>query len=277
MTTTPAEKKNPADKMQDWYVDNLCSILRTKLERMILAAKNTIYTRQSLPNAAALLGEFIGVWDALVSLQHTPDSVRAPAAIISAERFAILCRSISDTITLSQLSTALDDSFGDDCTPLSVRCVNELRAIGINTLYDLVNTPAVKLFSGKHLSEVSLDNVINWVADIAATVLAEKHVNPRAAPPSPRVAMDTPLANFEFTVRARKTMLRLGCATIGDLLNKSAAELCADKNFGDFSLAHVQERLAEYGLQLRADDAAQNRRKSVPKPVEKKTRRSEHR
>ena len=59
------------------------------------------------------------------------------------------------------------------------------------------------------------------------------------------------VAELELSVRSRKCLQRLGVATIGELTQKSDAELLATKNFGMTSLTEIRRRLSELGLSLR--------------------------
>lgn len=61
------------------------------------------------------------------------------------------------------------------------------------------------------------------------------------------------LRTLGLTVRARKAFQRLGCETVGDVLNYTANDLLALKNFGKSSLEDVRARLRERGLKLKGD------------------------
>ena len=60
----------------------------------------------------------------------------------------------------------------------------------------------------------------------------------------------TPLEQAELSVRARKTLELLGVTKLGDLVNKTEAELLACRNFGQTSLNAVRQCLSEYSLRL---------------------------
>ena len=126
---------------------------------------------------------------------------------------------------------------------LSVRTKNILQRMGIRTLNDLANTTEDQLLASRNFGETSMVEIKDLLAEYG---LALKQ------PFS--VTTDTPISNFHFNVRARKAMYRLSCATIGDIVKKSAAEFRAIKSFGAESLAHVRYTLAEYGLLLRDDN-----------------------
>jgi DNA-directed RNA polymerase subunit alpha len=48
-------------------------------------------------------------------------------------------------------------------------------------------------------------------------------------------------------------MNRLGIATLGELVQRTADELLEAKNFGMTSLTEVRDKLVQYGLKLRGD------------------------
>jgi DNA-directed RNA polymerase subunit alpha len=75
-----------------------------------------------------------------------------------------------------------------------------------------------------------------------------------AAPNVPEEVMKKPISDLELSVRSRKCMERLAIETVGDLMQKTEAELLAAKNFGQTSLNEVKQRLEEFGLRLK--DAA---------------------
>ncbi len=68
--------------------------------------------------------------------------------------------------------------------------------------------------------------------------------------------LDIPIKDIEFSVRSRNCLKRTDIKTIGDLANKTAAELLQIKNFGMKSLTEVKEKLAQYNLTLREEKGA---------------------
>jgi len=68
--------------------------------------------------------------------------------------------------------------------------------------------------------------------------------------------LDTPVTDFELTVRARNCLKKMNIRTLGDLLRISEAELLAYKNFGETSLSEIKQMLAAKNLRLgqRADE-----------------------
>jgi len=68
--------------------------------------------------------------------------------------------------------------------------------------------------------------------------------------------LDTPVTDFELTVRARNCLKKMNIRTLGDLLRISEAELLSYKNFGETSLVEIKQMLTAKGLRLgqRADE-----------------------
>ncbi|MEM8834443.1 MAG: DNA-directed RNA polymerase subunit alpha C-terminal domain-containing protein [Planctomycetota bacterium] len=62
--------------------------------------------------------------------------------------------------------------------------------------------------------------------------------------------MDTPVTDFELSVRARNCLKKMNIRTLGDLLRVTEAELMGYKNFGEASLNEIKEMLATKGLRL---------------------------
>jgi DNA-directed RNA polymerase subunit alpha len=68
--------------------------------------------------------------------------------------------------------------------------------------------------------------------------------------------LDTPVTDFELSVRARNCLKKMSIRTLGDLLRISEAELLSYKNFGETSLVEIKAMLSSKGLRLgqRADE-----------------------
>jgi DNA-directed RNA polymerase subunit alpha len=62
--------------------------------------------------------------------------------------------------------------------------------------------------------------------------------------------LDTPVTDFELSVRARNCLKKMQIRTLGDLLKISEAELLSYKNFGENSLLEIKAMLAQRGLRL---------------------------
>lgn len=62
--------------------------------------------------------------------------------------------------------------------------------------------------------------------------------------------LDTPVTDFELSVRSRNCLKKMNVHTLGDLLKVSEAELLGYKNFGETSLNEIKALLASKGLRL---------------------------
>ena len=72
--------------------------------------------------------------------------------------------------------------------------------------------------------------------------------------------LDTPVTDFELSVRARNCLKKMNIRTLGDLLRTTEAELMGYKNFGDASLAEIKTMLTTKGLRLGQGLEEQHRR-----------------
>jgi DNA-directed RNA polymerase subunit alpha len=62
--------------------------------------------------------------------------------------------------------------------------------------------------------------------------------------------LETPISDFELSVRSRNCLKKMKIETIGDLLNISEAELLSYKNFGETSLQEIKSILEPKSLYL---------------------------
>lgn len=62
--------------------------------------------------------------------------------------------------------------------------------------------------------------------------------------------LDTPLSEFELSVRARNCLKKMNIRTVAELVQHSEAELLAYKNFGETSLTEIKALLTKKGLRL---------------------------
>ncbi|MCB9845061.1 MAG: tetratricopeptide repeat protein [Phycisphaeraceae bacterium] len=65
-----------------------------------------------------------------------------------------------------------------------------------------------------------------------------------------RAMLDTPVTDFELSVRARTCLKKMNIRTLGDLLRITEAELLSYKNFGESSLEEIKKMLAARNLRL---------------------------
>lgn len=86
------------------------------------------------------------------------------------------------------------------------------------------------------------------VVDDEPITLIEKH----------NVLLDTPVTDFDLSVRTRNALRKMNIRTLADLLNVTEAELRSFKNFGDASLDEIKAMLAQRGLRLGQKTEQQN-------------------
>ncbi|MEL7473451.1 MAG: DNA-directed RNA polymerase subunit alpha C-terminal domain-containing protein [Planctomycetota bacterium] len=65
-----------------------------------------------------------------------------------------------------------------------------------------------------------------------------------------RALLDTPVTDFELSVRARTCLKKMNIRTLGDLLRITEAELMSYKNFGESSLLEIKKMLSQRNLRL---------------------------
>lgn len=62
--------------------------------------------------------------------------------------------------------------------------------------------------------------------------------------------LETPISDFELSVRSRNCLRKMNILTLGDLLNITEPELLSYKNFGETSLREIKSILDQKGLHL---------------------------
>ena len=60
----------------------------------------------------------------------------------------------------------------------------------------------------------------------------------------------TPISDFELSVRSRNCLAKMNIETLGDLIQRTEAELLSYKNFGETSLQEIKDILVAKGLRL---------------------------
>ncbi len=140
---------------------------------------------------------------------------------------------------------------------LSVRSRNCLRQMNIRSISDLLKTTEAELLSYKNFGETSLCEIKALLAQknlrLGQALQVSEPVSfgaPALPPPTmgDSVHANRPVSELELSVRSRKALQRLGISTIGDLAQRSEAELMTVKNFGQTSLIEIKREMAKYGL-----------------------------
>lgn len=153
----------------------------------------------------------------------------------------------------------LMDRRGEDekAIELYERCVSE-PPLHVNALMNLavLYEDAEQLGDAEHC----LDLVLNEYPDHARGSLFEKDVDSSMTmyydEDSERVLekrnaiIDTPIGDFELSVRSRNCLKQMNIHTLGDLLRITEVQLMAYKNFGETSLNEIKALLTQKGLHL---------------------------
>ncbi len=147
---------------------------------------------------------------------------------------------------------------------LSVRARNCLKKMKINTLGELLKLSEPELMAYKNFGETSLTEIKALLAkrglrlgqkpeEIDPSMLSAPPpvTTPKVVvPPGSESSLGKPVSEMELSVRARRCLQRLNITTMGDLIQRSEAELLATRNFGVTSLNEIKSRLADFGLTL---------------------------
>jgi DNA-directed RNA polymerase subunit alpha len=144
---------------------------------------------------------------------------------------------------------------------LSVRSRNCLQRMGISTLGDLTRISEQQLLASKNFGETSLVEIREMMVakglDIGQFATdrspAELGFDLTTLSADEQALLNKPVAELNLSVRARKCMIRLGIATVGELVRRTGDELLECKNFGVTSLNEVREKMAVHGLKLRGE------------------------
>jgi DNA-directed RNA polymerase subunit alpha len=80
-----------------------------------------------------------------------------------------------------------------------------------------------------------------------------------------KVLLETPVTEFELSVRARTCLKKLNVRALGDLVRLTESELMSYKNFGDSSLQEIKRMLQAKGLRLgmALEDAHRQARRQI--------------
>ncbi len=144
---------------------------------------------------------------------------------------------------------------------LSVRSRNCLRKMHIDTLGDLLRITEAELLSYKNFGETSLHEIkdilepkglrLGMATEDEALEEAEEMEEQESEEAS---LLSKPVDDLQLSVRARSALQRLGIRILGDLTQKTEAELLGCKNFGVTSLNEIKKALTNLGLGLRMLD-----------------------
>ena len=146
---------------------------------------------------------------------------------------------------------------------LSVRSRNCFKKMNIKTLGDLMNISEAELLSYKNFGETSLRE-IKAVLDLKGLrlglALEEKQLPSAETSDSivtndeDKQLLDKPVDDLRLSVRAQRCLQKLDIRILGDLTQRTDAELLGCKNFGVTSLNEIKKALNNIGLFLRSLD-----------------------
>jgi DNA-directed RNA polymerase subunit alpha len=143
---------------------------------------------------------------------------------------------------------------------LSVRSRNCFRKMNIRTLGDLVNITEAELLAYKNFGETSLKE-IKFILESKGLYLGgatedieqieEEGAAGEEGAKEKGLMLSKSVDELGLSVRARKCLQKLGLHTLGELAQKTEAELLGCKNFGVTSLNEIKLAMENIGLSLR--------------------------
>jgi DNA-directed RNA polymerase subunit alpha len=139
---------------------------------------------------------------------------------------------------------------------LSVRSRNCLRKMNIETLGDLLNITESDLLSYKNFGETSLREIRTVLESKGLRLGAALEEKLSCSADSTGTVQDQgllnkPVSDLQLSVRARKCLQKLNIHILGELTQKTEAELLGCKNFGVTSLNEIKKAIGNLGLSLR--------------------------
>ena len=213
----------------------------------------------------AVLYEDAGRYDESIAclkriLAINPGHLRARLFLKDAEASKTMYFDEDQAKAIARRNAVLDIPVTD--FELSVRARNCLKKMDIRTLGDLVRITEQELLSYKNFGETSLKEIKDMLSakglrlgqaleETEGELISLTPSKKPEAPSGNEGVQAIPLAQIELSVRARRALENLKITNLGELSQRSEAELMACKNFGQTSLNEVKQRLAEHGLSLR--------------------------
>jgi len=190
-------------------------------------------------------------------LKVFPNHPRAKLFLSDAQSAVSMYYSPEETKQSERLEAILRIPVSD--FELSVRSRNCLANMNIRSLGDLVKKTESELLSYKNFGETSLREIKEMLSSrgLRLGMFREDAATRAALERTQRSVsaeiLQKPVTDLELGIRSRKCMEALNIKTVGDLIQKSEAELTAMKNFGRGSLNEVKKCLADLGLSLRSE------------------------
>ncbi|MHC4844008.1 MAG: tetratricopeptide repeat protein [Planctomycetota bacterium] len=141
---------------------------------------------------------------------------------------------------------------------LSVRSRNCLKKMNLRTIGDLLRITEPELLSYKNFGETSLLEIKKILDSKGLRLGMALEENQLSTDISDKIQsegselLNNSVEDLNLSVRARKCLERLNLRTIGDLIQKTEAELLGCKNFGVTSLNEIKKAISNFGLKLRS-------------------------
>ncbi|PIE24174.1 MAG: RNA polymerase subunit sigma [Planctomycetota bacterium] len=206
-----------------------------------------------------LLYEDIGEWKHAercfrTVLDHQPDNDRARLFLEDVEASKVMHYDEDQERREDKQNEVLRTPVTD--FELSVRSRNCLQKMGIRTLGDLVHKTEAELLSYKNFGETSLTE-IQEILNSKGLRLGMDRDELMGTPNAPAGPIDMsdprnkPISELDLSVRSRRIIEMFKLKTVGDLCQKTEAELMACPNFGQTSLNEIKSKLDEQGLSLK--------------------------
>jgi DNA-directed RNA polymerase subunit alpha len=143
---------------------------------------------------------------------------------------------------------------------LSVRSRNCFRKMNIRTLGDLLHISESELLSYKNFGETSLKEIkiileskglhLGGTEEDAQLISTEMDIENGQIDENEEL-LSKSVEDINLSVRARKCLQKLELMTLGEVVQKTEAELLGCKNFGLTSLTEIKKALTGVGLSLR--------------------------
>jgi DNA-directed RNA polymerase subunit alpha len=89
-----------------------------------------------------------------------------------------------------------------------------------------------------------------YAKDVDASLSMEFDEDAQGRQEKRNALLETPVTDFELSVRARNCLKKMNIRTLGDLLKITEAELLSYKNFGETSLEEIKAMLTQKNLRL---------------------------
>lgn len=123
---------------------------------------------------------------------------------------------------------------------LPVRAWIRLKAVGIETVDDLVKFPRGKLLNFRNFGKKSLQELEEWLAK-----------NGLISDPDEESIPDKSIDYCQFSVRTYNALIAAKVDTVGDLLQMRRIDLQNIRNFGPKSVTEVEEWMTAHNLSLK--------------------------